>query len=355
MEDTDRDSLECEMTHTKWAAYLPIRSAMLVTSKSRGDVKAVLSELLDLSGKLTFEFDRQQVPIVFDFAKPPDFFAEYSKVPFEGLRPMFLILRATAESDHSAPHFYEPDGSISTEDTLEMRIEAAKQLGAAEFQRALFEIVFASNLARPGVLMPEGGAILINGAPDREIPRWLNPIDHAVTETADVKWPALKTLPFMDVWNWLAGVPNFKEGVATTDLGRALAAFSYLFDDSIDGAHPFRHGLWAILGLEAIYGEGTEQISRLLVERTNAFLGRQLTHKRALKEMYSFRSRFVHGDQDFPYAHRQFDTSDLSDRFYSQSISPEALAIRVLTATLQTMIEQRRYELAFRIEVEPPP
>jgi len=342
-----------ERTSTKWTAYLPVRVALTLLGTNTDDVRAALQDLLELSGTIAYKLDDRDIPICFEVAEYPEFFPEYSKVPIkELLGRAFVILRATAESEHVVGHFYDPEtGEPSLDVPLEQRVDASKYAAASALKKALFEIVLASNLARPGMLMPEGGAIFCDGVERQEIPRWLNPVADAIEVTSNVNWPNVKTLPFLAVWEWLRNVPGFKNGVATTDLGRGLAAFSYLVGDSIDGAHPFRHGLWAILGLEAIYGEGTELITRLLVERTNAFLGQQTSHKKALKGMYAFRSTFLHGDMDFPFAHCRFDGAHLVDRFYEQATHPEAMAVRVLTATLQRMAEERRYELTFRTEV----
>jgi hypothetical protein len=346
-----------ETTHTKWDAYLPVRQTFLSHSRTRDDIEAAIGDLLEESGQLTYEFDGTPVPMHFDVAAPPDFFPSYSEVPLDRyLRPHFTMLRVSSEGEHTVHHLYDAaTGQVSDSATLEERTHLAKTAGADELRKAIFEVLMASNLARPGVLVSEGGAVFVDGANWDRIPRWLNPIDASYDETKQINWPEYRELQFRKTWAWLADVPNLRSGFARSDLGRALAAWSYLFGDSIDSEYPFGHGLWAILGLEAIYGEGTELITRQLVEKTNAFLGKQIDHKSALEEMYSFRSRFLHGDIDFPYSHRQFQGLGESDRFYDDSARPEWFAIRVLTATLQKMADEGRYELSFRTEVEPSP
>ncbi|HEY1891699.1 MAG TPA: hypothetical protein VGG63_14910 [Steroidobacteraceae bacterium] len=343
-----------ERTDTRCTAYLPVRVA-LTLSGSTQDVLAALQDLLDLTGTISYAFDARNVAIRFDLAEYPDFFQEYAEVPIKGLARGYVMLRATAESEHVVGHFYDPEtGAPSLNVSFEDRLDASKYSAAEELKKALFELVLASNLARPGILMPEGGAIFCDGVRRVAIPKWVNPVAHAIQETHHVNWPSTKTIPFSTVWNWLRDVPGFKDGIGNTELGRAIAAFSYLFGNSIDGAHPFLHGLWAILGLEAIYGEGTELITRLLVERTNAFLGLQTSHKKALKEMYSFRSTFLHGDMNIPFAHCAYHGAELIELFHDRATEPEALAVRVLVATLQKMAEEQRHLLSFRTEVNPP-
>lgn len=344
-----------DIIQTKWEIYLPIRRSFFTASRSKEHIEAALQELIDASGYITYQLDNVDVSIRFDIAHPPEFFPEYSEVPLnELLRSYFVMVRATAESDHVLHYLVDGQtGNINESVPQEQCSRISKEIGASVFCAAIFELVMASNLSRPGVLMPEGGAIFIDGSQHECIPRWMNPIDSALEETKHICWPDIREIPLLSVWHWLRAVPNLKEGFGGTDLGRSLAAFSYLFGDSIDGGHPFSHGLWAILGLEAIYGEGSEQITRQLVDRTNTFLGKQPTHKKTLKNMYSFRSRFLHGDANLPFSHYRHDGSDGVNRFYIDAVPPESMAVRVLTATLQKMAEQGRYDLRFRTEVEP--
>lgn len=346
--------LPADRIRTKWDAYLAIRHSLIPTARTSEDVEAAIGDLFAMSGQLTYLLDGVDVPIYFELAGPPEFFREYSEVPLaEYLQPHFLMLRASSESEHIVHYAYDGQtGEVSESVTLDERIYLSKTMGADSLRHVLFEIVMASNLARPGVLAPEGGAVFFDGTKYDAIPRWVNPIDSAFDGNGEIDWPQLRDVPFTRVWNWLVGVPNFRQGFANTDLGRALAAFSYLIGNSADSEYPFGYGLWAILGLEAIYGEGTELFTKQLVDKTNAFLGKQTSNTKALREMYSFRSRFLHGDVNFPYAHCRFHGLDDFERFYNDSARPEWLAIRVLTATLQKMADEGRYCLAFRTEVE---
>jgi hypothetical protein len=154
-----------ERTHTKWEAYMPIRQALIMTSKTRADVEAAIDDLLDLSGKLTYRLDGIDVAMHFDVARPPDFFPNYSEVPLdEYLRPYFTMLRVSSESEHIVHYLYDGQaGEVRESATLEERTHIAKTMGTRDLRKALFEVVLASNLARPGVLVSEGGAVFFDG------------------------------------------------------------------------------------------------------------------------------------------------------------------------------------------------
>jgi hypothetical protein len=229
---------------------MPIRQALIMTSKTRADVEAAIDDLLDLSGKLTYRLDGIDVAMHFDVARPPDFFPNYSEVPLdEYLRPYFTMLRVSSESEHIVHYLYDGQaGEVRESATLEERTHIAKTMGTRDLRKALFEVVLASNLARPGVLVSEGGAVFFDGTKYENIPCWMNPINSACEGTKQINWPDLREIPFRKVWGWLQRIPTFGDGFASSNLGRALAAFSYLFADSIDSEYPFGHGLWAILG-----------------------------------------------------------------------------------------------------------
>jgi hypothetical protein len=342
---------------TTITAYSSIRVGLFpgIGVRTSEDIVATLNELVSLSGKLGVDlYEGPSFPLQFDVAGPPDFFPDCPDIPQEdSLRKFDVVLRVITHGEHPVHEWFQQDGSPATNVPYGEKLKHAKEAFADDVRDRLFEVTLACNLSRPGVLTPSEGAIFIDGARYKTFDPIVTPLDEALLETKNIGWPQIDEIPLIKIWEWLQSVPGFKKGVATTDLGRAIAAFSYLFSRSFDAESPFHRGLWAILGLEAIYGEGNELLARQLVEKTNAFLGKQKTHLRALNNMYSFRSRFLHGDIDFPYAHRQLDAAEEVDKFYDGATLPEFLAMRVLTATLQKMAAEKRYHLGFRTEVLP--
>jgi hypothetical protein len=97
--------------------------------------------------------------------------------------------------------------------------------------------------------------------------------------------------------------------------------------------------------LEAIYAEGASGLRQQLVAKTHALFGPPQTHKKAFGSMYDFRSRFVHGDVDFPLAYDQRDYDQLG--FTEEVETAIEVALAVLLATLQAMARSGSHRLTF--------
>lgn len=135
-----------ERTNTKCSAYLPVRVA-LTLSGSTQDVLGALQDLLDLTGTISYLFDARDVPIRFDLAEYSDFFSEYAEVPIKEFARGYLMLRATAESEHVVGHFYDPEtGAPSLNVSFEDRLDASKYSAAEELKKTLFELTSSSQM-----------------------------------------------------------------------------------------------------------------------------------------------------------------------------------------------------------------
>ena len=96
--------------------------------------------------------------------------------------------------------------------------------------------------------------------------------------------------------------------------------------------------LWGLVGLEALYVKGQSELTKQVQDKSQAFLGRQESFKKALSQMYDFRSRFVHGDLGFPALGLLRDARDEVARFDDDLIKATSIATAVLAATIQQLI-----------------
>jgi hypothetical protein len=133
------------------------------------------------------------------------------------------------------------------------------------------------------------------------------------------------------------------DGFSNMALHRAFCAFSQTFDWRIQfGPEQL---MWSVLALETLYIRGRAGMADQLKDTVTALLGDVGTVK--ISKMYDFRSRFIHGDMDFPplgfYAlgvpeYHKFGDG-MSEAIYS--------AISVLVRTLQEIISRDWSGLAF--------
>ena len=108
--------------------------------------------------------------------------------------------------------------------------------------------------------------------------------------------------------------------------------------------------MWCMIGLESLYTRGKEGLAEQLFEKAQVLLGPVGSNKKKFKKLYSFRSRFVHGDLDFPLAYTPYD----ADRMKTEDELDEAafLSIAFLLATLQRMIQDGMTDLNYKWVLE---
>lgn len=129
-------------------------------------------------------------------------------------------------------------------------------------------------------------------------PLWFSHIHFSVAYSRKIGWPALENVPIKHIWEWFFDHTRSVDGISQSKVGRALNAYSYLFHESLLGFNP-EDLFWALLGIEALYAEGALGIQSQVDKKTQLVLGKRKEHKKIFGKMYSFRSRFIHGDLDF--------------------------------------------------------
>jgi hypothetical protein len=224
-----------------------------------------------------------------------------------------------------------------------LREEVAFHLATAELEKVVGDLVLISNIAKPGGLEFRRVAITAEN-------RWMfpsplgNDLGLAVKRASDLGWPPLTELAISEVWTWAHSVSGFKEGVGRGRVGRALGALSHLMRG---GERSPADLAWALLGLEALYGKGTQGLKAQIIEKSGTLLGRATEHKKRFDGIYDYRSRFVHGDLDIPFAYTPYDALPDVETFRGETSEGEYLATAMLLATLQHLAAKRWIDIDF--------
>ena len=150
----------------------------------------------------------------------------------------------------------------------------------------------------------------------------------------------------------LDALPGFHERRRKDRVGRAIAALSYLIKHKAKDEHELAL-VWALLGLEALYGDSNVGLKAQLLGKSEAFLGPREVNKKKFGWMYDFRSRLIHGDVDLPFAHNDFDATPEFEGFWADLWECETLATAILLATLQKLCLAKAYRLEFNYSVQP--
>jgi hypothetical protein len=334
----------------------------LSDERERRDTPAVLQELSSTEFSWTFmDHEGTAFPITVEWL-----LHKTDYIPLAAVRkrkrmdrlmpPSFLKLTTRISYSDEYINRYLRPGSVDPSELDVSREDFETMIqdtSLRDFSGVLTEILLAANIARPASIDFSASYLFIDGKfieNGRGGPSDLRP---AVDDAANRGWPNFEQVKIQTVMRWLEKVPGFRARQTESPLGRALAAASYLFWPSW-GQTDHLALVWALLGLEALYTRGNLGLQEQLASKTTAYLGNRTSHKKDLSNMYNFRSRFIHGDLDFPYAYNEADGSPEYERFDTDRSASEKVAVALLFSTLQRMCLENRFDLSFHYAVSPP-
>ena len=218
---------------------------------------------------------------------------------------------------------------------------------ADEFASEICHLLTATTIALPGALKTADPTVIVNGNLHRELPMLDGWFDHAIERIRKDGWPPIREIAVVTAWDWFSRLPGLDTGFVSGPVGRAISALTHIiypsspFDDLGTGL------LWALLGLEAVYGRGPTSIGEQLREKSELLLGKSRNTKRRFATAYNFRSRFVHGDLDIPF--RYLDDVPHEDTVRMQNTEWDASFFMqaVLISTIQELVLRNVHHVAF--------
>jgi len=245
---------------------------------------------------------------------------------------------------------YDASDISSHSERIKAKKHACVMLIRELFVKQVSDLLVAANLCHAGLIELNDSFV----SQDRSIVTYLQvpkmdatALQSAVELSQQIGWPKLQMLDLVQVWKWISKHNDFHlYGISSSQIGRALASFSHIFEYS-NRDEPMQL-LWALIGIEALYVKGNMALIEQVREKAQKFLGEQEAYKKKIGSMYDFRSRFVHGDLDFPSIYTPFSDWEVFGEGLLESIS---LAVAVLTATLQEIIRRDWSGLAFSYNI----
>jgi hypothetical protein len=136
-------------------------------------------------------------------------------------------------------------------------------------------------------------------------------------------------------------------GFSNSPISRALNAWTHSLDGKTD---PLISLMWSMVGIEALYNRRGEPVMEQLREKCAAFLGYppvSATIRTIFRDMYGFRSSFIHGGSDFEGVQLLLDDDDAVDKHYEAVWETTRLALGVLVASLQQLALRHMTTLGF--------
>lgn len=315
--------------------FVPINHVMQNSDEVLQSYKEGIKELSDM------EFFLLTLPDVGEKACKISHIEEYiSKSDKYHIKCKALVFKLEVPSQKAEVIIYDKKKERKTNSVNNFISETA-----SEFQIQVTNFLLFLQIAKPIAFKTRTGDLFINTilfSPFNEI---TSIHQESFQDVEFLKWPKYKNLKFGDVINWSKKHELSFENLARTKLEIALNAYSYLFEFNTSYTSDL---LWSLIGIESLYCSTKEGIGEQIYERSQLVLGPITDFKRRLKSMYNFRSRFIHGDLMIPSTiSKSFSSEEMenySEEFYQATI----LAVAILTATIQTIVEMDKNELGFK-------
>jgi hypothetical protein len=342
------------MKNTRLTAYLsiPMPSIELVESvrwsgRGRKELYSALDDLCAESGKLRIKLGSEEALLKVSLLKRKarKRIVKRKWLPKKYLRTCEILRIRTEISDSAYSDIEIPSGQQS-------EIEWFRILANSEFEKRVSDLLVMANISRLGAVELAHSFFVQDGYKHSfsGIPKMTGcSLQEAAQLAAEEKWPPLAPLKLEVVWRWILSRHEVLDGFDGTRIGRALCAFSRLFE--LSTADEPMQLLWALVGLEALYVEGKAELLQQVREKAQVFLGGQTAFKKNISQMYNFRSRFVHGDLDFPgLLLRQNARNEVSE-FDDELRRSISIAIALLASTIQEIIRRDWNGLQFQYTV----
>lgn len=203
-----------------------------------------------------------------------------------------------------------------------------------------------TQLALPGSLLTDKGLFIRDGKYYHDLRPLSSNLLNVVYEK-NITWPHTDRLTIRKVWNYIKDETCILTKKSETKIENGLNAFSYLIENNSDSMQSL---FWAMYGIEALYTEREIGMGYQIDIKAKLFLGEPKENKNLLKELYNFRSKFIHGNMKTPI-NWGWLSDDNHDKYDEEFYNMECLATRLLTATLQMIIKRdlKRFDFEFKL------
>lgn len=219
----------------------------------------------------------------------------------------------------------------------EQALHFTESVTAHLLERQIFDLCCIANLASPGAFNIGAPFIYQDGQLVHTGKAVISDVESARAYAQKTGWPTIRSLPVLDVWNWVYTL-NLPERLGDTAVSRAYNAWTYQFGEP--GAGDPLQLFWALMGVEALFNDGRESVREQVLRRSQLLLGERRTHKADVGEMNRLRSAFVHGGLPFPSKDYPFDAHPEFEAYNERIWGATSIAQAMLVASLQTLVRE---------------
>jgi hypothetical protein len=173
----------------------------------------------------------------------------------------------------------------------------------------------------------------------------LSNIDMALARAIKIKWPIIRQPTIKQTINWFMSNNFHTNDISQSKIQRAINAYSYSFSNL--GEKDTSELFWTMIGIESLLAEGTNNIIAQIKTKASLILGEPKEFKKKLEKLYNYRSRFVHGDINFPPKFSSdFEGFEIEYWDYAE------FALSILTALIKELIIENQNEFKFEYKLK---
>jgi hypothetical protein len=292
------------------------------------------------------------LPVVIEIVDTPPLIPEFSQIwrPYSHFAHKFVCCKAEADIDEQNSRF---NFGTKTCTVAEMNASERDLLPfgfADDLEVAVCHLLTATTIGLPAAFKTKSSVIIVGGMAVREIPMLFSDFDTLLQMARKDGWPPIRDIPVSSTWRWFSHLPGLEEGIVRGPIGRAVAALTHIIYPQTVYGDLSTEFVWALLGLEAIYGRGSTGIGEQLQAKSEVLLGASANSRRNRKRIstaYQFRSRFLHGDIDIPFRYTEdFEHKEIL-KFGHNQLDAGLFAAALLVSTLQEFVLRNTYEVSF--------
>jgi len=166
-------------------------------------------------------------------------------------------------------------------------------------------------------------------------------LDFAYDSIKKIKWPYAESVSLETTVKWFKKHQIVLNSVSNSKASRAINALSQMFGKITEPNSSFL--FWSVLGIESLLAEGTNNISNQIKSKSILLFGEPKEFKKKINQLYNYRSRFVHGDIDFPPKFFYYD-----EKFEQEYWEYLNFSISLLIALIRKLIREDKTEFKFK-------
>lgn len=327
------------MTFSVYNVFIPIENYLGPNSENPTSTDALIEELLKTQKHLSIVQieDVQYLPKI-------EYLEEFQTTSMEVFTPV-PALKFSFDIPSIHPRFKKQYDQTDKDEIIHGIELFSKHKYASTIQSQFFCFLCLTQIAHPFSLQTYTGEIYIDGMHQLTIERLSNPLK-SLFDSKPKQKKVFWRISIIQIYNWLSENEILFNQDSRNNIERMLYALTHIYYSGYD---QYRILVWSMYALEAFYCNSNEKIQEQLRERVKIFLNnKQEFSKKALQNMYDFRSMFLHGLSNIKPASYDEDFINNSNPNY-ENMMPLLTSLSIVICSIQKLIALKIKSINFEL------